>query len=51
MGSDRKQLKIDNPKYFNWRVAPDKELIADGEHPNKLTKKILFNHLKESNII
>ena len=51
MGSDRKQLKIDNPKYFNWRVAPDKELIADGEHPNKLTYKILFNHLKESNII
>ena len=39
MGSDRKQLKIDNPKYFNWRSAPDKE------HPNKLTYEILFNHL------
>ena len=47
MGTDRRYLKIDNPKYFspNMRGRPDKE------HPNKLTYKILFNHLKESNII
>jgi hypothetical protein len=44
-GSDRQQLKLDNPKYFSYVGAPD------GLHPNKLTYKILFNHLKESNII
>ena len=39
-GSDRYKLMSDNPKYFE----PD-------EHPNRKAYKVLFNHLKESNIV
>ena len=41
MGNDRYQLMLDNPEYF----------YPDGVHPNRKAYKILFNHLKESNII
>ena len=41
MGNDRYQLLLDNPEYF----------YPDGIHPNRKAYKILFNHLKESNII
>jgi hypothetical protein len=41
MGNDRYQLMLDNPEYF----------YPDGIHPNRKAYKILFNHLKESNII
>jgi len=41
MGNDRYQLMLDNPEYF----------YPDGVHPNRKAYKILFDHLKESNII
>ena len=41
MGNDRYKLMLDNPKYF----------YPDGIHPNRKAYKILFDHLKESNII
>ena len=40
-GNDRYKLMLDNPEYF----------YPDGVHPNRKAYKILFNHLKESNII
>jgi len=41
MGNDRYKLMLDNPEYF----------YPDGVHPNRKAYKILFDHLKESNII
>ena len=40
-GNDRYKLMLDNPEYF----------YPDGVHPNRKAYKILFDHLKESNII